>query len=209
MNRVAAFVIAIATAIAELSSAISTITQAPPQYLWPRTNAGSSDELAKLSMWSVPQPVIWPHETNTSKTPRMMMQPITPRGIVFFGSSLSSPSGAAASQPEMAKMANTTPRKSACMLGALPGLTTARLTPPAPGSRKPEIARASTISVSMTPRTTTSPVESSMPRYAVTATRMIRKTMKYHHLKSQPYSAFSVPCSVSPMNEPTWATTTG
>ena len=137
------------------------------------------------------------------------MQPITPRGIVFFGSSDSSPSGAAASQPEIAKMAKTTPRNSAWALGAFDGLTQSRLTPPAPGSRNPEMASASTMIVSMTPSTTTRLVEISIPRYAVTATRMIRKTMKYHHLKSQPYSAFKVPCRVSPMNEPTWATTTG
>ena len=49
MNRVAEFVVAIATAIAEFSSAMSTITHAPPQYLWPRTNAGSSDELGSFA----------------------------------------------------------------------------------------------------------------------------------------------------------------
>ena len=33
--------------------------------------------------------------------------------------------------------------------------------------------------------------------------------MNTHQGKFQPYSALSVPCSVSPMNDPTWATTTG
>ena len=50
MKRVAELVTAMATAMAELRSAISTITQALPQNLWPRTNAGSSGELAKLLM---------------------------------------------------------------------------------------------------------------------------------------------------------------
>jgi hypothetical protein len=33
--------------------------------------------------------------------------------------------------------------------------------------------------------------------------------MNHHHSKVIPYSAFSVDCSVEPMNEPTWAMTTG
>ena len=33
--------------------------------------------------------------------------------------------------------------------------------------------------------------------------------MKYHQWKVMLYSLCRVPCSVSPMNEPTWATTTG
>ena len=42
------------------------------------------------------------------------MEPSTARGMFRLGFSLSSASGAAASQPVMAKMANTTPRNRPC-----------------------------------------------------------------------------------------------
>ena len=61
-NRVEAFVHAIETAIAELNSAISTMIQAPPQYRWPSTKAGSCAELGERapacwcpSRWSGPR----------------------------------------------------------------------------------------------------------------------------------------------------------
>jgi hypothetical protein len=81
--------------------------------------------------------------------------------------------------------------------------------PPLPGSANPEIASASTMSVSKMPSTITISVESSIPREAVTATSKIRNSMNHHHLKVQPYAAFSVDWSVSPINEPACATTTG
>jgi hypothetical protein len=195
--------------MAELKSAIRTMIQAPPQTLWPRTNAGSSDDPAKPFMSLVPQPAVWPQETMKRKMPRITMQPRTPRGTFRFGSSLSSAVGAAASQPEMAKIANTMPRKNAWPLGAFPGLIQWKLIPPGPASAKPEIARASTINVSRIPSTITISVEISIPRYAVSATSTIKKAMNHHHLNVTLYSAFSVACRVSPMNEPTWATTIG
>ena len=44
----------------------------------------------------------------------MTIEPITARGMSRLGSRLSSPSGATASQPVIAKIANTTPRNSPC-----------------------------------------------------------------------------------------------
>ena len=49
-NRAEAFMHAMDTAMAELNSANSRITQAPPQYFWPRTKAGSCSEPANEEM---------------------------------------------------------------------------------------------------------------------------------------------------------------
>ena len=163
----------------------------------------------KPVMSFVPQPESWPHDTSTRKTPRIRIDPSTPRGMLRCGSSLSSASGAAASQPVMAKIANTIARKKSWELGALPGLSHERLVPPWPGSNSPNRASPRQTTISNTPSTMMRPVESSMPRNAVKATTAIRNTMNTHQGKFQPYSALSVPCRVSPMNEPTCATTTG
>src|SRR6266699_5361547 len=89
-NRVDAFVHAIETAMAELNSANSTISQPTPQYLVPSTKAGSSAELANEFSRSVPQPVICPQDTTTRKMPRMTMEPRTARGMFRLGLWLSS-----------------------------------------------------------------------------------------------------------------------
>src|ERR1700683_97938 len=163
-NRVDAFVHAIETAIAELNSASSTIHQAPPQNRWPSTNAGSWAELANEVSRLVPQPLVWPQETRTRNTPMIRIEPMTARGTVRFGLALSSASGAAASHPVIAKIANTTPRKMPC---ALLNVSQWRLTPPGPGLAKPLMARAKTVSASKMPRTMSNLTDSSTPRQAV------------------------------------------
>src|ERR1700691_3051642 len=149
-NLVDALVHAIETAIAELNSASSTIHQAPPQYRWPSTTAGSWAEPANVFAAGapevsrlVPQPLVWPHETRTRNTPMIRIEPITARGTVRLGSRLSSASGAAASHPVIAKIAKTTPRNMPCGLW---NVSQWKLTPPGPGLAKPLMASANTIS---------------------------------------------------------------
>jgi hypothetical protein len=163
----------------------------------------------KPEMLFVPQPDSCPHETSTRKIPSSTIEPSTPRGMLRRGSSLSSASGAAASHPVMAKIANTIARKKSCELGALPGFSHEKLVPPLPGSNRPQRASAVQTAISNSPRTMMRLVESSIPRNDVYATTPIRNTMNTHQGKFHPYSASSVPWSVSPMKEPTWATTTG
>src|SRR6516162_2968214 len=209
-NLVAAFVHAIETAMAELNSANSTISQPLPQYCLPSTKAGSSADVANELSRSMPQPVICPQDTTTRKKPRMRMEPRTARGMVRLGFSLSSASGAAASQPVMAKMANTTPRNSPCSCPELvAAVSQCMLIPPGPGTASPHRPSARTMMNSMTPSTMIRFTDSSTPRQAVQATSAMRKTMNHHHSKVMPYSAFSVFCRVEPMNDPTWAITTG
>src|ERR1700722_1413463 len=203
-KRVDALVQAMDTAIAELNRANRTTSQPSPQYFLPSTKEGSTGELANEPSRLVPQPVIWPQDTTTRKMPRMTMEPITARGMLRLGSRLSSASGAAASQPVMAKMANTTPRNSPCAFPECPAaVSQCRLRPPGPGLASPHRPRARTITPSMTPRTMVRFTDSSTPRQAVQATSTMRKTMNHHHSKVIPYSALSVDCSVEPMNDPT------
>ena len=61
----------------------------------------------------------------------------------------------------------------------------------------------------MMPSTMSRFTDSSTPRHAVKATSTMRKIMNHHHSNVIPYSAFSVDCRVEPMNDPTWAMTTG
>src|SRR5882724_8872893 len=84
-NRVDAFVHAMETAMAELNRANSTTSQPSPQYFLPSTNDGSTGEVANEPSRLVPQPVIWPQDTTTRKTPRMTMEPITARGMFRRG----------------------------------------------------------------------------------------------------------------------------
>ena len=116
------------------------------------------------AMSFVPQPDSCPHETSTRKTPSRRIDPSTPRGMLRCGSSLSSASGADASQPVIAKIANTIARKKSCELGALPGLSHERLVPPWPGSNSPNRASPRQTTISKMPSTMITPVESSMPR---------------------------------------------
>src|SRR5580693_5323116 len=204
-NRVAALVHAIETAIAELNSANSTTSQPQPQYCLPSTNAGSSAEFANAPSRAVPQPVIWPQDTTTRKMPRITMEPRTARGMLRLGSWLSSASGAAASQPVMAKMANTTPRNRPCSCPECPTVVIQlKLRPPGPGLASPHTPSAATMTNSMMPRTMIRFTDSSTPRQAVQVTSAIRKTMNHHHSKVTPYSALSVDWRVAPMNDPTW-----
>src|SRR5215469_6992683 len=141
-NLVAAFVHAIETAMAELNNANSTISQPLPQYCLPSTKAGSSADVANELSRSVPQPVICPQDTTTRKKPRMRMEPRTARGMFRLGSVLSSASGAAASQPVMAKIANTTPRNSPCSCPELVAeVSQCTLIPPGPGDGQPPQAK--------------------------------------------------------------------
>ena len=65
------------------------------------------------------------------------------------------------------------------------------------------------MTASMTPSTMSSFTDSSTPRHAVKATSTMRKIMNHHHSNVIPYSALRVDCRVEPMNDPTWAMTTG
>src|SRR3984885_94001 len=209
-NRVDAFVHAMDTEIAEINSANRTTIQPSPQYFLPSTKDGSTGELANEASRLVPQPVIWPQDTTTRKTPRMTMEPITARGMFRLGLRLSSASGAAASQPVMAKMANTTPRNSPCAFPRCPAVVShCRFSPPGPGLASPHTPSASTMMPSMTPSQMISFTDSSTPRHAVQATSAMRKIMNHHHSKVIPYSALRVDCRVDPMNDPTCAMTTG
>src|SRR5215472_12980023 len=107
---VAAFIDEISTAMTEFASAIRTSTQALPQTRWAMLKAGLLASLAKLPTWAVPQPICRPHDATTRKNPISRMDSKTPDDTVRRGLALSSASGAAASQPVSAKIANTTPR---------------------------------------------------------------------------------------------------
>ncbi len=138
------------------------------------------------------------------------IEPMTARGTVRFGSRLSSASGAAASQPVIAKIANTTPRNRPCKWLLWKEFEIQfRFTPPAPGLANPLSAIASTITASKIPSTISKFTDSSTPRQAVQATNRMRNTMNHHHSKVMFYSAFNVDCSVEPMKDPTCAITTG
>src|SRR5579883_1560610 len=155
------------TAMTELKNAISITTQPPPQYLCAMTSAGSSADDASFEMLSVPQPTKMPHVTTIRKTPRITIDQSTARGTFLFGSAVSSPSGAAPSQPvnpwtaKIAASAKVLP-----VIPAVPmcvGLNGWRLKPPLPGSTSPQIASSSTTLISNAPSATIVPPERRIP----------------------------------------------
>jgi hypothetical protein len=84
-------------------------------------------------------------------------------GTLRRGFLLSSASGATASQPLNAKIENTIAVNRPLPPGALPRFSGAKLKPPGPGLRKPVIARASMITISMAPVMISSFSEIEMP----------------------------------------------
>ena len=106
---------------------------------------------------------------------------ITDLGTFRLGSRVSSASGAAASQPVRPCTDRTTASAKPDRAILLPKLNTPSETPPGPGLAKPVIARASTMSISVAPSTTTVLVEIRIPRYCRNATSGAPTTMQTHH----------------------------
>src|SRR5262249_6841622 len=97
-----------------------------------------------------------------------------------LGFSVSSASGATASNPDRARIVNTTPRYRPFALGRLFGLNESKLNPPGPGDARPEIARIRKIPTSTVQRTSIAFAHKEIPN-SVNPVTIARKA------KNQPY----------------------
>src|SRR6266513_4579852 len=179
--RVPTFAVAMHTATVDDRKAAMTNHHTPAQYLSASARPGSTGELISLPTVSTPNPVITPQNVNTRKHPSRMMEMITDLGTFRLGSRVSSASGAAASQPVSPWTDRTTASAKPDRAILFPKLKTPSETPPGPGLANPVIARASTMSISAAPSTTTVLTEILIPRYWRNATMGAPTTMQAHH----------------------------
>ena len=130
-------------------------------------------------------------------------------GRLRLGFSVSSASGATASNPDRARIVNTTPRYRPFALGRLFGLNESKLKPPWPGEMRPEIASTRKIPTSRLQSTSIAFADSEIPNSvnAVTINRKA-KNQKYQMMWI-PYCCWSVWSTRSPVNASTDDTAIG
>src|SRR5215467_3495193 len=179
--RVPTFAVAMHTATVDDRKAAMTSHHTPAQYLLASARPGSTGELISLPTVFTPKPVITPQNVNTRKQPSRRIEMITDRGTFRLGSRVSSASGAAASHPVSPWTERTTASAKPDRAILLLKLKTPREMPPGPGLANPVIARASTMSISAAPSTTTVLAEILIPRYWRNATSGAPTRMQAHH----------------------------
>src|SRR5947209_3897088 len=130
-------------------------------------------------------------------------------GRLRLGFSVSSASGATASNPERARIVNTTPRYRPFALGRLFGLNDWKLKPPWPGEARPKIASSRKIATSTPLKASIAFADNEIPNSVNPVTTARKAKNHQYQMMWIPYCAWSVWSTRSEVNANTDDTAIG